>query len=119
MAMYTRADLRNRVLGRLGVLDPNEAPEALDSVDVLDHIQQTLEELSDDGLIPFDLDGDAIPAPFMISLSYLIALSLIPDYGVSGERAVAISMGASRGMKRLSRLKTQPYYGTAQQATYY
>lgn len=119
MATYTRADLRNRVLGRLGVLDPNEAPQAEDSVDVLEHIQQTLEELHDDGLIPFDLDGDSVPAPYMIPLSYLVALPLIPDYGVSGERAMAITLGAGRGMKRLYRLKSQPYLGTPQQATYY
>lgn len=118
MATYTRADLCRRVLGRLGALDAGEAVEADDSRDVLDAIQCTLEELSDDGLVPFDLEGDVIPAPYMIPLSYLVALTLVVDYGAQS-REMGIAAGADRGMRRLRKLKAQPYFGTPQQATYY
>lgn len=118
MATYTRADLRNAVMGRLGILDAGTAPEAEDAQDVLIAIQCTLEELHDDGLIPFDLDGDAIPAPYMIPLSFLVADPLVVDYA-TGERAQAIALGAERGMRRLHKLKAQPYYGTQQQAEYF
>lgn len=119
MATYTREQLRNRVLGRLGVLDPSEAPESFDSEAVLEQMQHTLEELYEDGLVPFDIDGDEIPAPYMTALSYVIAQPMAPDYGVSGERAAQIEAGYVRGMKRLWRLKSQPYFGTVQQATYF
>lgn len=118
MATYTRADLRDRVLSRLGVKDAGEAVEAEDSADVLDAIQCTLEELDDDGLIPFDLDGDAIPAPYMIALSYIVAMPLVADYG-QGDRLTLIAAGAANGMKRLYKLKAQPYLGTPQVATYF
>ncbi len=118
MATFARADLCRRVLGRLGVLDAGEAVEAEDSADVLDAIQCTLEELADEGLIPFDLEGDAIPAPYMNALSYIVALPLVDDYG-KGERLQSIAAGCERGMRRLRKLKAPPYFGTPQQATYY
>jgi hypothetical protein len=119
MATYTREQLRNRVLGRLGVLDPSEAPESFDSDAVLEQMQQTLEELYADGLVPFDIEGDEIPAAYMTALSYVVAHPMMTDYGVSGERSVQIEAGYVRGMKRLWKLKSQPYFGTAQQAVYY
>lgn len=118
MATYTRADLRNRVLGRLGALDPGEAPSPEDATDADMHAQSVLEELYDDGLIPFDLDGDEIPAPYLIPLSYLIALPMIVDYGAQA-REMSIAAGAERGMKTLRRLKATPYFGTPQRAEYF
>lgn len=118
MATFTRADLRNRVLGRLGVLDPGEAPEAEDAADVDVHIQSTLEELYVDSLIPFDLDSDDIPAPYLVALSFIIALPLIPDYGAQSH-AADISAGAERGMKTLHRLNASPYLGTPVRSEYY
>lgn len=118
MATFTRAELRNRVLGRLGVLDAGSAPSAEDAADVDTHIQSVLEELYDDGLIPFDLDSDAIPAPYLIPLSFLVALPLVPDYGMQA-RELTIAAGAERGMRTLRRLKAKPYYGAPQVATYY
>lgn len=119
MATYTRAELRNRVLGRLGVLDPVEAPEAEQAELVEDEMQQVFEELYDDGLIPFDWEADAIPGAYMIALSYLIAAGMVVDFGVTGERAARIEAGAGRGLKRLQKLKAKPYMGTPQKAVYF
>lgn len=119
MAQYSKADLVKSVLLKLGVLDPYEAPEAEDSVGVLQEAQAVLEELYDRSLIPFDLDGDEIPAPFLIPLTFLVAQPLMADYGVSSEREARIERGAERGMRTLARLKAQPYHGNPQQATYF
>lgn len=118
MATYTRVQLRNRVLGRLGVLDPTQSPSAEDAVLVEEAIQQTFEELYDDGLIPFAWEADAIPGAYMIPLSFIVALPLIADFDTVANEA-AIVAGADRGMKRLRKLKVQPYFGPPQQATYY
>ena len=64
-------------------MDANASPTAEDSVLVLDRINQTLEGLRDDGLIPFDIDADAIPAPYMIPLARLVAPSLLTAFGMT------------------------------------
>jgi len=118
VATYTRADLRNKVLGRLGLYDPHTPPAAEDAETVEAEIQQKLEELAGDGFIPFDLDSDAIPAPYMIPLSFIVAIELVSDYGAQG-RVQSIALGAERGMRRLARLKAEPYFGQPTRATYY
>lgn len=118
MATYTRADLRNAVLGELGVLDAVEAPEAEDAVLADDRCQQQLEALYEEGLIPFDLDSDAVPARFFIPLVRVIAELLILPYGAQSRAELLIRNG-TEGMKALRRLKAQPYHGSPQQADYF
>ena len=118
MATYSRAQLRDSVLGRLGVLEPSEAPQAADAALVMASMQQTFEELYDDGLIPFDFEADAIPGAYMIALSFIVAMPLVVDFGAA-EREAGIVAGADRGMRRLRKLKAKPYMGTPQRATYY
>jgi hypothetical protein len=118
MATYSREELRNRVLGRLGH-DGVAAPSAEDAELVDDALQQTFEELYDEGLIPFDWESDAIPAPYMIAVSFLTAAPLLTDFGVFGERAASVMAGADRGIRRLRKLKAKPYMGTAQKAVYF
>ena len=118
MATYTRIELRNAVLQDLAVIDANEAPSAEDAVLADDRVQQTLERLADDGLVPFDLDGDAIPARYFIPLVQVIGPSLCPSFGLLGELPVRIPL-MDEGMKALRRLKAQPYFGTPATATYY
>lgn len=118
MATYSRDELRNRVLGRLGVLDAGENPSAEDAVLVEDEMQAAFEELYDDGLLPFAWEDDVIPAAYMAALSFIVALPLIADFG-SFEREAAIVAGADRGMRRLRKLKAKPHFGTVLRSTYY
>lgn len=117
MATYTRQELVRDVLLELGVLDANEAPEAEDYVTVDDRCQQKLEELYEDGLIPFDLDA-AIPARFHISLVRVIAETLYGQYGVSA-RALEFKDNARDGMRQLRKLRQKPVSGNPTPATYY
>jgi len=118
MATYSRNDLRNAVMFDLTVLDANEAPSAEDSVFVLDRIQQTLELLADDGLIPFDLDSDVIPAPYMVPLCRVIVPTLALAYG-KGDKLSMYEAHAEMGMKALRKLKAKPYFGATAQADYF
>lgn len=118
MATYTRAELRDAVLHELGVQDPAESPTAEDAKIADDRCQQQLEGLYEDGLIPFDLDSDAIPARYFIPLVRVIAEALVMPYGQQN-RAQAMAVNAARGMRELRRLKAKPYYGTPAKADYF
>lgn len=118
MATYTRADLRNAVLHELGVLDAVEAPEAEDAVLADQRCQQQLENLYEDGLIPFDLDADEVPARYFIPLVRVIAEALLMPYGAQ-ERGQMLVINASSGMKSLRRLRAKPHYGTPVVAEYF
>ena len=116
MATYTRAELRNAVLFDLGVLDARTAPSAEDAVLANDRIQMALEGLYEEGLIPFDLDSDAIPARYFIPLARVSASSLAPAFGKDVAQFESL---AKLGRRELHRLKAQPYFGATAQATYY
>lgn len=118
MATYTRADLRNAVLTELGVLDANADPSPNDAVIADDRCQQKLEYLYDQGLIPFDLDSDEIPARFFIPLVGVISIDLVLAYGVSS-RAQLLAAKAADGMQSLRRLKEHRYMGSVQRAEYF
>lgn len=119
MATYTRSQLVRHILDDLEVTDAMTPASAEDHALVLMRIAQEMERLRDDeGLIPFDIDGDAIPSPYMVPLARVIAPSLAGAFGKLGEldRLLALE---TRGMKALRRLKAQPHYGSAAPATYY
>lgn len=115
MATYERKRLIRQTLMELGVLDGNESIEARQYEDADDIVQQKLEELYDDSLIHFDLDGD-IPARYMIPLSLVIAAELAGKYGVDQQTA---SAKAQEGMKRLWKLAEKPDTGMTVRADYY
>ena len=74
MATYRRDELIRRALRMLDVVSATEAPEAEDAADAEQYLQSMLETLHGDGLIPFDLDGDEIPAPYMLPLAQKLAM---------------------------------------------
>jgi hypothetical protein len=118
MATYRRDELVRAVLEELTVLDANESPEAEDYELINARCQQKLEELNDDGLIPFDLGGDEIPARYFIPLVRLVAeVSFIP-YGLIN-LGPGLAANAESALKTLRRLKQKPYYGAVAQATYF
>ena len=102
----------------LGILDAAQAASAEDSVFVLDRIQQEMERLLEYGLLPFNIDGDAIPARYMVPLARVIAPALCTAYGRHGDMQLFLSL-ADEGMKELRRLKAQPYFGAPAKADYF
>ena len=120
MATYTRGELRNAILLDLTVLDAAEAPNAADAVFVEGRINQTLEMLASEsyGLIPFDIEGDAIPGPYFLPLAQVIAPTLALAYG-KGEKMQTLKALSAEGMKELRRLKAKPYYGSTAKADYF
>lgn len=115
MAVYSRIDLRNTIAEDLTIKDANESLSAEDAVTLEKRIQSKLEELSVEGLVPFDLDG-SIPAPYLVPLSRVICPLVAPAFGLDSQKYESLS---ELGMRSLRRLKAKPYFGTVAQADYF
>lgn len=113
MATYEREKLVRAALIEVGVLDAKEAPDAADSELADDRIQQKFELLYEEGLIPFDIDGD-IPARYFGPLTDIVAESLILPFGKAGRAAVAIR-NAERGMAQLWKFREKADFDTPTQ----
>lgn len=118
MATYTRDQLRDAVLQELGVADLQDAPSPEDAKIATDRCQQQLEILYDEGLIPFDLDGDEIPGRFFIPLTQIIAFRLMMPYGVIN-RAQLLAANATMGIRQLTIFKNHRYVGQTLHAEYF
>ena len=119
MATYRRDELIRRALRMLDVVSATEAPEAEDAADAEQYLQSMLETLHGDGLIPFDLDGDEIPAPFMLPLAQKLAHAMVAEYGVFGPREANLQAWAADAQRTLYRLNAKPYAGSTLPAEYF
>jgi hypothetical protein len=117
MATYPREELVRQVLLRLGAIDATEAPEAEDAEDVGRAAQSKLEELHEEGILPFDIDGQ-IPARYLFHLSYIIAEPMVADYGAFA-RENSIIARAERGMRAIYRMNATTYQGAVVPSEYY
>lgn len=117
MATYTRAQFIKSVLLELQAIDPDETVEAADYERTNERCQQKLEELYDDNLVPFNLDG-VIPARYMIPLTYLCAMDCTALYPV-GSRLQEMLVKAENGMARLYKLREDFYAGQITPAVFF
>jgi hypothetical protein len=117
MAEYAREELVRAVLHELGALDANSAPEAADFTKVDTTCQQKMEALYEDGLIPFDLDGE-IPGRYFRPLVQVIAPELLAAFGKMA-RAPMLRDGGIEGRKELCRLRDVGDEGLPTRAEYY
>lgn len=117
MATYTREQLVRALLTEIGALDANEAPDASDAELANERTQQKMEELYEEGLIPFDIDGD-IPARYFLPLVGVIAVTLVLPFG-KVSRATALAQNATAGDRALRKLRQRAYVPTTTPATYF
>jgi hypothetical protein len=117
MATYPRQNLVRDCLLEIGILDPNESPAAEDYVAANAIVQQRLEGLYEEGLIPFNLDG-AVPARFMRPLVKVIAAELMAAYGVQSRAELTLARSAE-GMRDLWALRDQTQIDATTRAAYF
>jgi len=113
MATYSREKFVRDVLLELRVVDAVEAPEAEDAATIGEKTNQKFEELYDEGLLPFDIDGE-IPGRYMIPLVYVVARECMGSYPV-GDRAAELEAKGIDGMARLWKLREK--FGAGEPAT--
>lgn len=117
MATFERERLVRRVLMALGALGANDAPDADDSALVQEVYAQKADELYEEGLLPFDVEGD-IPGRYFLPLVWILARELLADFGKFG-RAQVVEVRAAEADKRLWQLRKAAYVHTPTRATYY
>lgn len=117
MATYTRKELVRSALLEIGALDANEAPDASDGKLADDRTQQALEGLYEEGLIPFDVDTNEIPARYFLPLVAIVGDILATPFGRPNREEYAAK--AERGQRKLRQLRQKPYVPTLTPATYY
>ena len=117
MATYTRDEFVRRVLVELGVLDAEEAPEAVDAVSVGDVTQQKFEELYEEGLIPWDIDGD-IPGRYFLPLLSIVVAECMTSYRKTANVAI-LAPKAAAGNAQLWKFRERAYFPIPTQADYF
>jgi len=117
MATYNRQRLVRDCLIEIGILDPNESPSAEDYEATDSIVQQRMEGLYDEGLIPFDLDV-VIPARLMRPLVKVIAAELMAAYGVQSRADLTLARSAE-GMRDLWALRDQTQIDATTRAAYF
>lgn len=87
MTTYNKADLRNRVLRDMGVLDAVESASASDAEIVDAIVQQSIEELEDEDVIIFNPlaseTTDNIPGRIFSALADYVRFHAMPTYGLA------------------------------------
>lgn len=117
MATYTREQLVKSVLGELCQVDPNEDVEGADFNTVNIACQSMLEELYEDGKIPFDIDG-VIPARYFQAITWKVTRTLVNTYSAQ-DREQAIVANDLEADKKLNRLVQGGYIPTVTQGEYF
>lgn len=117
MATYDRKELVREVLLHLGALDADESPEATPAADVDRTAQSVLEELYQDGKLPFDIEGD-VPARYFTHLSYMIAEPLVASFGAFA-REETIARKAAAGLLAINRMNATIYQGAVVPSDYF
>lgn len=117
MATYSREKFVRDVLLELRMVDAAEAPEAEDAATIGEKTQQKFEELYEDGLLPFDIEGE-IPARYMIPLVYVVARECAGSYPV-GDRAMELESKGIDGLARLWKMRDKFAAGEPATAEYF
>jgi hypothetical protein len=95
----------NRALRLLGMLDPNESPEAVDTQTALEALNAMMARWEADGVsvgwTPVAAASDDLPAPVEAeeAIAYNLAVRLRPEYGV--QLAPDVIATAQNGLSRL------------------
>lgn len=113
--MANRTNLRQMVAEEAGVIAAGEALAAADVDYIERRITSIFGQLYEDGLVPFDVDGD-IPDAYMLPLAQVMGIQIAAGFGLL---TPDMPPKAGEGMASLRRLKAKPYYGTPARATYY
>lgn len=104
--MPTPTDLAVRVMKRLGLLDPDENPEAKEAQDIVKTMRSAHASMLDMGLIDWPLD--AIPMRCEDAWVNYMAARVSPDFGASTPEVLARGDMAETELVALSQQPDDP-----------
>ncbi len=91
---YTRSDLINRTLGKLGVRAAGQTPNAEDYDNVDGYLDGTLASLAARDVV-FVADADAIPSAFLNDIASILARDAASEFGVMADELAKIESQAA------------------------
>lgn len=94
--MPTKAQLAERVLKRIGMLDPSESPTAQESQDVIAIMDSVYESMKERGHILWTLTE--IPTRYQDAFINVVAFRVAPDFGLLKPELEAL---AARGEREI------------------
>ena len=115
---YTKADLRNQVLEKLGILEAGETASAEDTVLVETRYDQVYDLLFNAEVASWT-DHTDIPEHAMLPMTYLVAAECIDEYDIQEPRLSRILAIASRAENALIRQEAPRYRSEPTKADYY
>lgn len=116
--MATKAELRNKVLQRLGVIDPEETPSSADANTVEEAYLELYDELRKSGHVSW-ASGGSIPSEAVRPLVNVIAYELLPEFLVPGEQAMKIQSAYQSAIRRLRAVMSEPYTSDSKFSEYF
>lgn len=98
--MPTKTELAERVLKRLGVLDPDESPTAKEAQDVIEVMDSVYESMKERGQVMWTLTE--IPTRYQDALINVIAGRVAPDFGLLTSAVAALAEDGKREIYALN-----------------
>lgn len=118
MASYTRDDLVQRVLRRLGEVGFGQSAEPEARKIVVDALQGILDELAEDEVYDF-ANSDEVPGAAMDPLSSIIVSRLSDDFAFTPDQVTLAAQREQGAVQRLIRYRSQPFIYTPVEVDYF
>ena len=115
----TRAQLRIAIASKLGLLMEGNTVSGNDSTIIDDGIDNIFRELEDQGLLRFDIEGDAIEVNVFSPIVFLVADSLAEDFGLPTESAARIAAKAQMALAKIKEAAFEGAQNTVTQIEYF
>jgi hypothetical protein len=117
--MATKADIRNRVLQKLGVLAAEETAQSADAELVEGVVDAVHAELEGEGLVSWTVE--TVPNNIKESFATLVAYRLVSegsDFGVPADTKQSLMMAGEPAMRRIRRQVSPGWSGAPTEAEY-
>lgn len=101
MANWTKVDLTQNVLERIGIVGAGESPAAEDTNLVTGVVESVYDQLRKEGLVPFAVSS--IPDWAKQPLSKVASYEAKDYFGIGGQRAQILAVAANEGRRELAR----------------
>lgn len=101
--MPTKTELAERVLKRIGMLDPSESPTAQEATDVIAVMDSVYESMKERGHILWTLTD--IPTRYQDAFLNVVAFRIAPDFGLLKPELAELAARGEREIYALNERK--------------
>jgi len=117
MTTYTAAEVRNRILRKLGVLAAGETASSEDAALVDTELADVHAELDGLSLVSWPLS--AVPGNLVAGYVNIVAEQVGAEFGISLGKLQEMGISRERGIRHIRKQVSSGWSGEATEATYY